>query len=93
MYQREHKEKTQQEGIRERKRRRAEPRAPILNMGRMRIDWPTRDPSPANLLKFTAFVAALLALFYLLYNVQARWLTAVNSRAQTPTWSRPAPPP
>jgi hypothetical protein len=70
-----------------RKRRRLDVRAPILNVGRLRIDWPTRDHSPANLLKFAGFVVALLALFALLYQVQARILTSMNSRQQTPNWS------
>lgn len=69
-----------------RKRRRADVRSPILNVGRLRIDWPTRDHSPANLLKFAGFVAALLGLFLLLYQVQARFLTSMNARQQVPAW-------
>ena len=61
-------------------------RAPILNVGRLRIDWPTRDHSPANLLKFDGFVAVLLGLFTLLYQVQARFLTSMNARQQIPAW-------
>ncbi len=70
-----------------RQRRRAREYTPILNAGRLRIDWPTRDRSPANLLKFAAFVAALFGLFMLLYNLQARFLTSMNTRAQTPQFN------
>lgn len=70
-----------------RKRRRiVDVRTPILNVGRLRIEWPTRDHSPANLLKFAGFVAALLALFMLLYQLQARFLTSMNARQQVPAW-------
>lgn len=70
-----------------RKRRKADVRAPILNVGRLRIDWPSRDRSPANLLKFAGFLVVLLALFILLYQLQARFLTSVNSRLQKPAWN------
>lgn len=57
-----------------------------MNAGRLRIDWPTRDHSPANLMKFAGFVAVLLGLFVLLYQLQARFLTNMNTRQQTPSW-------
>lgn len=66
-------------------------RPPIINMGRLRIDWPTRDRSPANLVKFALFIAALLALFAGLYVVQSNLLTSLNSREQTPAWRTTAP--
>lgn len=70
-----------------RRRRRAYVQTPIVNVGRLRIDWPTRDRSPANLMKFAAFVGFLLALFALLYVVQSRVLMSINSRTQTPNWT------
>ena len=75
----------EQQPVRKR-RRRVEVRAPIVNVGRLRIDWPTRDRSPSNLLKFVGFVAVLLGLFALLYIVQAKVLMSINSRNQTQTW-------
>ena len=62
--------------------------APIVNVGRLRIDWPTRDHSPSNLLKFAAFILLLLSLFALLYVVQSKWLMSINSRqqVQAPAW-------
>lgn len=76
----------QKEKIEIRPSRRPRVSTPILNVGRLRIDWPTRDRSPANLMKFAAFVGALLALFALLYVVQAKWLMSINSREQSPSW-------
>lgn len=68
----------------QRKRRRAKEYTPVINSAWLRIDWPTRDRSPANLLKFAAFLAVLLGLFMLLYHLQWRFLTSMNARAQTP---------
>ena len=77
----------QQGEAQERKpRRRIRSRPPIINVGRLRIDWPTRDRSPANLVKFALFIAVLLGLFALLYVVQFNILTSMNSRQQTPDW-------
>ena len=77
-----------QKGVLAERRRPRRVRAypPIVNVGRLRIDWPTRDRSPANLMKFAGFVAVLLGLFALLYAVQARWLMNINARQQTPGW-------
>ncbi len=61
---------------------------PIVNVGRICIDWPTRDRSRANLLKFFAFIALLLGLFALLYAVQAQWLMSMNSRKMAPAWQK-----
>lgn len=59
-------------------------RPPIINFGRFRIDWPGRERSLADNLKFAGFVAVLLAIFVLLSHLQARWLTRHNARSLTP---------
>ncbi len=66
-------------------------RPPILNVGRLRIDWPNRDSSPGNILRFSLFVAVLLGLFALLYLWQASLLTSINSREQRPAWQQLSP--
>jgi hypothetical protein len=57
---------------------------PIVNFGRFRIDYPSRDRSVKDNLKFVAFVAVLVVIFMLLYQLQARWLMARNERAAMP---------
>ncbi len=57
---------------------------PIVNFGKFRIDYPSRERSLKENLKFVAFVAVLFAIFMLLYQFQARWLTAQNERAAMP---------
>lgn len=57
---------------------------PIVNFGKFRIDYPSRDRSLKENLKFVAFVAVLFAIFMLLYQFQARWLRAQNERAAMP---------
>lgn len=63
------------------------PRAtpPIINFGKLRVDFPSRERPLKDNLKFVAFVVVLLAIFLLLYQVQASWLTSRNARAATPT--------
>lgn len=63
-------------------RRRATP--PIINFGKLRIDFPSRERPLKDNLKFAAFVAVLLAIFLLLYQFQASWLTSRNAREVTP---------
>jgi hypothetical protein len=57
---------------------------PIVNFGRFRIDYPSRDRSLKENLKFVAFVAVLFVIFMLLYQLQVRWLTARNEREAMP---------
>lgn len=66
--------------------KRYRPRAtpPIINFGKLRVDFPSRDRSLKENLKFVAFVGVLLLIFVLLYQVQARWLTERNARALSP---------
>lgn len=61
---------------------RAQP--PIINFGRFRIDWPGRERSLAENLKFLGFVAVLLVIFILLGQLQFRWLSNQNSRSAMP---------
>lgn len=63
-------------------RRRTPP--PIINYGRFRLDFPSRERPLKENLKFFAFVGALVLLFLLLYQLQARWLRFQNERAFAP---------
>ena len=62
------------------------PRAtpPIINFGKLRIDYPSRERSLKDNLKFVAFVVVLLLIFVLLYQVQARFLMQRNARETAP---------
>ncbi|MCO5044373.1 MAG: hypothetical protein J5I99_03320 [Verrucomicrobia bacterium] len=62
------------------KRSRSRPTPPIINFGKFRVDFPSRDRSLVENLKFAAFVALLLGVFLLLYQCQASWLTSRNAR-------------
>ncbi|HMP77734.1 MAG TPA: hypothetical protein PKE12_15670 [Kiritimatiellia bacterium] len=64
------------------RRQRALP--PIINFGKFRIDFPSRERSFKDNLKFAGFVVVLLLIFLLLYQVQANWLTARNAREAAP---------
>lgn len=64
---------------------------PIINIGRLRVDWPSRERTLAENMKFVAFVVVLLAVFFLLSNLQARWLTVQNAKSQTPDQKLVAP--
>ncbi|MCS6771101.1 MAG: hypothetical protein NZ740_03655 [Kiritimatiellae bacterium] len=57
---------------------------PIINYGRFRLDFPSRNRPLKDNLKFAAFVIVLVLLFSLLYQFQARWLRAQNERASIP---------
>jgi hypothetical protein len=71
---------------------RARAKPPIINFGRFRIDWPSREHSLADNLKFAAFVALLLVIFALLSQCQSRWLMSQNIRSQTPAVTTTPPP-
>lgn len=57
---------------------------PIINFGKLRIDYPSRERSLKDNLKFVAFVVVLLLIFILLYQVQAHFLMQRNAREATP---------
>jgi hypothetical protein len=57
---------------------------PIINFGRFRIDWPSRERTLAENLRFLAFVGVLLLIFVLLGQLQFRWLASQNSRSAMP---------
>lgn len=66
-------------------------RPPIINIGRLRVDWPGFDRTLGENLKFVAFVVLLMAIFLLLSNLQARWLMSQNARRQAPDQKIVAP--
>lgn len=57
---------------------------PIINYGKLRVDFPSRSRPMKENLKFFIFLALLLAIFIALYQVQARLLTQRNAREVTP---------
>ncbi len=75
------------------KRSRSRPTPPIINFGKFRIDFPSRDRSLKENLKFAAFVAVLLLIFVFLYQCQAELLTSRNARQNAVELKTVAPPP
>ena len=57
---------------------------PIINFGKFRVDFPSRERPLKDNLKFAGFVVVLLLIFVLLYQVQANWLTSRNAREAAP---------
>ncbi len=66
------------------KQPRTRPTPPIINFGKLRIDYPSRERPLKENLKFVAFVAVLLVVFILLYQVQAHFLMQRNVRETAP---------
>jgi hypothetical protein len=58
---------------------------PIINFGRFRIDWPSRERTLVENLRFVGFVIVLLLIISLLTQMQFRWLTQRNARSAIPT--------